>query len=93
VGNGRSLLPKASGRGPRWRLPRHGWPRYASSTSWHPLSGSVWLPEAIEGLAARVREQEGRPTYLPTASASWRVAGCLSDLADLVDPRPRLRRS
>jgi hypothetical protein len=64
-GKRRSLLPKAPGRGPRWRLPRHGWPRYAS-TSWHPLSGSVWLPEAIEGLAARVREQvAGRLTCPP----------------------------
>ena len=54
------------------------------------LEPSEWeglLPLAIEGLAARVREQEDRATYLRTASASHRVAGCLCDLARLLDPR------
>ena len=46
------------------------------------------LPLAVEGLAARVREQEDRATYLRTASASHRVAGCLCDLVCLLDPPP-----
>jgi len=53
-----------------------------------PAERESLLPLAIEGLAARVREQEDRATYLRTASASHRVAGCLCDLVCLLDPPP-----
>jgi CRP/FNR family transcriptional regulator len=52
-----------------------------------PSEQESLLPLAVESLAARVREQEDRATYLRTASASHRVAGCLCDLARLLDPR------
>ena len=47
-----------------------------------PSERESLLPLAI------VREQEDRATYLRTASVSHPVAGCLCDLARLLDPRP-----
>lgn len=72
------------------------WSAVALARSWvaevrvdelEPPERESLLPLAIGGLAARVREQQDRATYLRTASASHRVAGCLCDLASLLDPR------
>ena len=67
-----SVGPVTRGRGTR----RRAGTRWAESL----------FPAAVE--AARVREQEDRVMYPRTVSASHRVAGCLCDLANLVDPRP-----